>query len=399
MYRIAVIPGDGTGPEVVREGLKVLEAAARAKGIKYETVAYDLGGERYLRTGEVLPDSVLDELRTFNAIYLGAVGHPRVPPGVLEKGLLLRLRFELEQYINLRPVKLYPGVECPLKDKKPGDIDFVVVRENNEGLYTGIGGIQKKGSPEEVAIQVMVSTRPGVDRCLRYAFELTRRRARRRTVSIEAGDLAAMPSGKTGRKVEFAHRDRGKMLGKLVEKSAEGIKVEVAGMLTLCAKTNVLTYADDLWWRAFHEMGARDYPEIFRDYAHVDATVMWMVKNPEFFDVIVTRNMFGDIITDLGAIIQGGLGVAAGGNINPHGVSMFEPIGGSAPKYAGKNVINPLAAICAAGMMLDELGAHDAAASVEAAVMSVTPRLQSMSAGKMGYSTREVGDMVAKAIR
>jgi 3-isopropylmalate dehydrogenase len=347
----------------------------------------------------VLPDSVLDELRKFNAIYLGAVGHPKVPPGVLEKGLLLRIRFELEQYINLRPVKLYPGVDCPLKGKKPGDIDFVVVRENNEGLYTGIGGIQKKGSPEEVAIQVMVSTRPGVDRCLRYAFELTRRRARRRTVSIEAGDLAAMPSGKTGRKVEFAHRDRGKMLGKLVEKSAEGIKVEVAGMLTLCAKTNVLTYADDLWWRAFHEMGAKDYPEVYRDYAHVDATVMWMVKNPEYFDVIVTRNMFGDIITDLGAIIQGGLGVAAGGNINPNGVSMFEPIGGSAPKYTGKNVINPLAAICAAGMMLDELGEHDAAASVEAAVMSVTPRLQSMSAGKMGYSTREVGDMVAKAIR
>ena len=397
-YKIAVIPGDGTGPEVVREGLKVLEAVARAKGFQYETVVYDLGGERYLKTGEVLPDSVLAELRTFDAIYLGAIGHPMVAPGILEKGLLLRTRFELEQYINLRPVKLFPGVDCPLKNKGPKDIDFVIVRENNEGLYTGIGGVHKKGSPEEVATQLMVNTRVGVDRCLRYAFEFTRRRNRPRTVAVAAGDLTGMPAGAVGETVEFTHRERGKMVAKLAAKDADGIQVGVPGMLTLCAKTNVLTYAHDLWWRAFNEMGATEFPDVFRDYAHVDATTMWMVKNPEYFDVIVTCNMFGDIITDLGAMIQGGMGIAAGGNINPNGVSMFEPIGGSAPKYTGKNVINPLAAICAAGMMLDQLGEREAAAAVEAAVMATTPRLQSMSAGKMGYSTTQVGDLVAAAV-
>ncbi len=401
-YRIAVIPGDGTGPEVVREGLKVLEAVARAKGIKYETVTYDLGGERYLRTGEVLPDSVLDELRTFSAIYLGAVGHPRVPPGVLEKGLLLRTRFELQQYINLRPVKLYPGVECPIKGKEPKDIDFVVVRENNEGIYTGAGGFLRKGTPEEVATQVSVNTRAGVERCLRYAFEYTRRRGRKRVVRVEAADLASMPTAEggcaTGATVEFAHRERGKMRAKLVKRDETGVELEVAGMLTLCGKTNVLTFEQDLWWRAFNEVGAADFPEVFRDYAHVDATCMWMVKNPEYFDVIVTNNMFGDIITDLGAMVQGGLGVAAGGNINPEGVSMFEPMGGSAPKYTGKNAINPIAAILAIGMMLDTLGEREAAAAVEAAVAATTPKMASMAAGKMGYTTSQVGDMVAAAI-
>ncbi len=399
MYRIAVIPGDGTGPEVVREGLKVLEAVAQGKGFDYETTDYDLGGQRYLRTGEVLPESVLEELRSFDAIYLGAVGHPKVPPGILEKGLLLRIRFELEQYINLRPVKLYPGVDCPLKDKKPQDIDFVVVRENNEGLYTGIGGVHKKGTAEEVATQLMLNTRAGVERCVRYAFELARKRGRRRKVAIDLGDLVERPSGEPGDLVEIAHRDRGKMRGRLIAVRGDGVEVEFEGMVTLCAKTNVLTYAHDLWWRAFNEVGERDFPEIFRDYAHVDATCMWMVKNPEYFDVIVTCNMFGDIITDLGAIIQGGMGVAAGGNINPDGVSMFEPIGGSAPKYTGKNVINPIAAIAAMGMMLDILGESEAAAAVENAIMAVTPKLKSMSAGKMGYSTSEVGDMVAAAIR
>ena len=307
MYKIAVIGGDGTGPEVVREGLKVLEAAASKFGFRYETVMYDFGGERYLRTGEVLPDSAVDELRQFDAIYLGAIGHPEVKPGILEKGILLRLRFELDQYINLRPVKLYPGVETPLKDKGPADIDFVVVRENTEGLYSGSGGFLRRGTPNEVAIQESVNTRFGVERCLRYALELTRKRNKERK-------------------------------------------------LTLCGKTNVLTYAFDLWERVFNELGDAEYPDITRDYAHVDATVMWMVKNPEWFDVIVTDNMFGDIITDLGAMIQGGMGIAAGGNINPEGVSMFEPIGGSAPKYTGKNMINPLAAISALGMMLDTLG-------------------------------------------
>jgi len=348
-YRIAVMGGDGTGPEVVAEGLKVLSAVGETSGFTFETKDFDFGGDRYLATGEILPDGAVDELRTFDSIYLGAVGHPDVAPGILEKGLLLRLRFELEQYINLRPVKLYPGVETPLADKTPEDIDFVVVRENNEGLYTGIGGVHKKGTPEEVAVQEMVNTRAGVDRCLRYAFEYTRRRNRRKK-------------------------------------------------LTLVAKTNVLTFAHDLWWRAFQEM-AEDYPDVETDYNHVDACCMWFVKNPEWYDVVVVCNMFGDIITDLGAMIQGGMGVAAGGNINPDGVSMFEPIGGSAPKYTGKGVINPIASIAAGAMMLDTLGERAAAQKVENAIMSViATKLKSMSAGKMGCSTSEVGDLVCDAL-
>ena len=347
-HRIAVIPGDGTGPEVVREGLKSLEAAARATGFRYELVHYDLGGERYLRTGEILPDSVLQELRGLDAIYLGAVGHPDVPPGILEKGLLLRLRFELDQYINLRPVKLYPGVDCPLKDKGPEDIDFVVVRENTEGLYSGMGGFQYKGTPQEVSTQVHVTTRFGAERAIRYAFDLARRRNKMK-------------------------------------------------QLHLVAKTNVLTYVHDTWWRAFNEVGEKDYPDIRREYAHVDATCMWFVKNPEWFDVIVVENMFGDIITDLGAMIQGGMGIAAGGNINPEGVSMFEPIGGSAPKYTGQNVICPLAAIGAVQMMLEHLGERDAAARVEQAIVRAltSGKIKSLSAGRMGLSTSEVGDLVA----
>ncbi len=348
-YKIAVIPGDGTGPEVIREGRKVLSALAEKYEFKVDFIEYDLGGERYLKTGETLPDSVLEELKTVDAIYLGAIGHPDVKPGILEQGILLKLRFSLDQYINLRPVKLYPGVWTPLKDKGPDDIDFVVVRENTEGLYCGSGGFLKKGTRDEVAVQESINTRKGVERCIRYAFEFTRKRNKKNT-------------------------------------------------LTLCGKTNVLTYAFDLWERTFHEVG-EEYPEIKREYAHVDATCMWMVKNPEWFDVIVTDNMFGDIITDLGAIIQGGMGIAAGGNINPDegGVSMFEPIGGSAPKYTGKNVINPLAAICAAGMMLEYLGEKEAAESLERSVMRVTAeKLKSLSAGKMGYSTTEVGDLVVK---
>jgi len=347
VYRIAVIPGDGTGPEQVREGMKVLAAVAELEGFKFEAVTYDFGGERYLRTGETLPDGALEELRQFSAIYLGAIGHPDVKPGILEKGILLRLRFELDQYINLRPVKLYEGVATPLKDKGPADIDFVVVRENTEGLYCGAGGFLKRGTKDEVAIQISVNTYKGVERCIRYAFEYCRRRNKKKKV-------------------------------------------------TLCGKTNVLTYAFDLWERVFHQVGA-EYPDIQRDYAHVDATCMWMVKNPEWFDVIVTDNMFGDIITDLGAIIQGGMGIAAGGNINPEGVSMFEPIGGSAPKYAGQNVINPLAAICAAAMMLEELGERRAAARIERAVQMVCAKhLKSLAAGQMGYSTSEVGDLVVR---
>jgi len=346
-HKIAVIPGDGTGPEVVAEGLKVLNAVAGPAGIKYDFTHYDLGGERYKRTGEILPDSVLAELRRFDAIYLGAIGHPDVAPGILEKGILLKARFELDQYINLRPVVLYPGVECPLKDKGPEQIDFVVIRENTEGLYVGAGGFHKHGTIDEVAVQTSINTRKGVDRCLKYAFELARRR----------------------------NRDK---------------------KLTLVAKTNVLTFASNLWFRAFEAM-APQYPDITTDYAHVDATCMWFVKNPEWFDVVVTDNLFGDIITDLGAIIQGGMGVAAGGNINPEGVSMFEPIGGSAPKYTGLAVVNPIAAIAAAQMMLDTLGETKAAAAVDAAIRKAAAHdLKSMAAGKMGLSTNQVGDLIAK---
>jgi 3-isopropylmalate dehydrogenase len=356
-YRIAVIPGDGTGPEVTAEAVKVLKTAASKFGFKVELTEFDFGGERYKRTGETLPDSAVEELRKFDSILLGAIGHPDVKPGILEKGILLKARFELDQYINLRPVRLYPGVPCPLKDKGPKEIDYVVVRENTGDLYTGTGGFTMKGTPQEVAVQSAVYTRFQVDRCLKYAFEYAK---------------------KYGKKARGAGKEN---------------------TLALCGKTNVLTYVYDLWERAFHEMGQKEYPDIRRDYYHVDATCMWMVKNPEWFDVIVTGNMFGDIITDLGAITQGGMGIAAGGNINPEGVSMFEPIGGSAPKYTGKGVINPLAAICAMQMMLQTLGEEKAAVKVEEAVKFVTAnKLKSMQAGNMGYSTSGVGDLVAEQV-
>jgi 3-isopropylmalate dehydrogenase len=265
MHKIAVLPGDGTGPEVVREGLKVLKAVAKLKGFEYKTKTFDFGGDRYLKTGEVLPDGAVEELKTYDVIYLGAVGHPDVAPGILEKGLLLRLRFELDQYINLRPVKLYPSVDCPLKGKEPKDIDFVVVRENTEGLYTGMGGNQYKDTQQEVATQIMCDTRFGVERCLRYAFELTKKRGRKRVVSVTGRDLAECSKPDQAGNVRFVHRERGAMVGKLVEKTADGVKVEVAGMLTLCAKTNVLTFASGLWFRAFNEVGEKDYPEIYRD--------------------------------------------------------------------------------------------------------------------------------------
>src|SRR5580658_1696651 len=356
-YPIAVIGGDGTGPEVVREAVKVLDAAAKKFSLKLNYTPYDLGGERYLRTNEALPDSVVEELRKFPAILLGAIGHPQVKPGILEKGILLRLRFELEQYINLRPVKLYDERFCPLKDKKPEDIDFVVVRENNEGLYTGSGGFVFKGTPHEIAVQESINTRRGVERCLRFAFELAqKRRGGNPWSGLKPDDLSA------GKKSQ----------------------------LTLCGKTNVLTFAFDLWERAFHEIGQKDFPSVKRDYAHVDATTMWFVKNPEWFDVIVT---------DLGAMVQGGMGIAAGGNINPQGASMFEPIGGSAPKYTGQGVINPLAAICAGQMMLDFLGETQAAQAIESAVVRVTrEKIKSLAAGRMGFTTAQVGDLVAQAL-
>ncbi|NSW90498.1 MAG: 3-isopropylmalate dehydrogenase [Firmicutes bacterium] len=345
-YNIGVIPGDGTGPEVVAESVKVLKAAAKKHGFDFDFEYFDFGGERYLKTGEILSDSDIEKVKTKDAILLGAIGHPDVKPGILEKGILLKLRFTLDQYINLRPVVLYEGVDTPLKNKGPEDIDFVVVRENTEGLYCGAGGFLKKGTPDEVAIQESVNTRKGVERCVRFAFEYARKRNKEKKV-------------------------------------------------TLCGKTNVLTYAFDLWERTFYEV-AKEYPDIQTDYAHVDAICMWMVKNPEYFDVIVTDNMFGDIITDLGAVIQGGMGIAAGGNINPAGVSMYEPIGGSAPKYTGKNMINPLAAIAAGQMMLEQLGEDSAAHTIERAIKkAVKENIKNLSAGKMGYGTKEVGDLIA----
>ncbi len=363
--RIAVIGGDGTGPEVVAEGLKVLATVSKKVGFKYSLEDFNVSGDRYLAAGgdptkatiPIISDEEIATLKTFDAMYLGAVGHPKIAPGILEKGLLLRLRFELDQYINLRPVRLYPGVETPLKDRKPEDIDFIVVRENTEGIYTGMGGFQYKGMPAEVSTQINCTTRFGAERAIRYAFELTRRRNSKKR------------------------------------------------QLTLVHKTNVLTFVGDTWWRAFNEIGEKDYPDIKRDYNHVDAACMWFVKNPEFYDVIVTDNIFGDIITDLAAVIQGGLGVAAGGNINPGGVSMYEPMGGSAPKYTGKNVINPIAAIAAMGMLLRETGVNkadpkliDAGNRVESAILSVTPKMKSQAAGRMGHSTTEVGDLVVAAI-
>jgi 3-isopropylmalate dehydrogenase len=346
-YKIAVIPGDGTGPEVVSEAMKVFDAASKKFKFQYEAKTFDFGGERYLKTGKTIDNDDVIELKKYSSILLGAIGHPQVKPGILETGILLKLRFALDQYINLRPVKLYDERFCPLKDKKPEDIDFVVIRENSEGLYKGMGEFKDKGTKEELAIQISYNTRKGVERCIRYAFEYCKKRNKR-------------------------------------------------NKLTLCGKTNVLTFAWDLWERTFHEV-AKEYPGITIDYAHVDATTMWFVKNPEWFDVIVTDNMFGDIITDLGAMIQGGMGIAAGGNINPQGVSMFEPIGGSAPKYTGMNVINPLAAICAAGMMLEHLGEAQAAKAIEAAAILVsTKKLKSLAAKRMGFSTTEVGDLVVK---
>jgi len=344
-YNIAVIPGDGTGPEVVAEGVTALQAISKQFAIDFQFTTFDLGGERYLREGLLVTDNEISELKTMDAIFLGAIGHPDVIPGILEKEILLRLRFELDLYINLRPVDLFPGVDTPLKDKGPEHIDFAVVRENSEGMYAGGGGFFKKGTPDEIAIQESVNTRKGVERCLRYAYEYCMERNKKRH-------------------------------------------------LTLCAKTNVLIYESDLWFRVFQAIH-EDYPDITINYQHVDALCMWMIKDPEQFDVIVTNNLFGDIITDIGAIIQGGLGIAAGGNINPRGTAMFEPIGGSAPKYTGLGQINPMAAIAATQMMLEYLGEKDAALKLLEAIKNVVKeKLAGLDAGKMGYSTDEVGDLV-----
>jgi 3-isopropylmalate dehydrogenase len=363
LIKIGVVTGDGVGPEVIAESLKVLAQVAGLEGLPYSLHPVDIGGERYLRTGEVLPDGAVRELRDTDAVLLGAVGHPGVPPGVLEKGILLRLRFDFHQYINLRPVRLYPGIEGPVRGKGPEHVDMAVVRENNEDLYVGAGGFLRKGTPEEVAIQTSINSRAGVERTLRYAFELARHRA-------AAGPFPGLAP---------ADRQRG-----------------LTRQLTLVAKTNVLTYAHDLWMRAFEEV-ARDYPDIKADYQHVDACCMRMVVAPERFDVIVTTNMFGDIITDLGAVLQGGMGLAASGNINPERTapSMFEPVHGSAPDIAGKGIANPLAAILSLAMMLDHLGQSRAADRVRAAVQRLLlapgPRTPDLGGSA---STAEVGEAV-----
>jgi 3-isopropylmalate dehydrogenase len=343
-YRIGVIPGDGTGPEVVREGLKVLEAVR--SGFDVESVNFDLGGERYLRTSEILPEEELARLKQMDAIYLGAIGHSDVRPGILERALLLRIRFELDEYVNLRPVIRYPGVKTLVPSHTEDDVNFVVVRENSEGLYGGAGGFHRKGTPHEVAVQESINTRHGVERIVRYAFEYARRPDRRKK-------------------------------------------------LTLVHKTNVLTYAGDLYQRVVDEL-AREFADVETDYVHVDAACIFFLAEPSRFDVIVTDNMFGDIITDLGAMIQGGMGLAAGGNINPEGVSMFEPIGGSAPRHTGTGAINPLAAIGALQMLLENLGEAEAAGRVDAGIRFACSKLPSMRAGEMGYTTSEVGDLVVE---
>lgn len=363
-YKIAIIGGDGIGPEVIAEGMKVLRAVSKKHQFTLETTDFDFGGTRYLKTGEVLSNEEISRLKQFDAIYLGGIGHPDVKPGILEKGILLKLRFDLDQYINLRPVKLYENVETPLKDRKPQDINYVVIRENTGGLYTGVGEFQNKGTPDEVAIQSMVYSREQVERCIRFAFDFIRNRHQ----------------NSPWRGLAKEEREKGYI-----------------GKLTLCGKTNVLTYVYDLWDRTFHEV-AKDYPDILADYCHVDAICIYMIEDPGRFDGIVTGNMFGDIITDLAAVTQGGMGVAPSGNINPDSVSMFEPVHGTAPTFTGKNVINPIAAILTAQMMLNYLGEAAAAQDIESAVTKVIKKMKSMLIGKMGYSTSEIGDMVVKNI-
>ncbi|MEU9836976.1 3-isopropylmalate dehydrogenase [Streptosporangium sp. NPDC048047] len=340
--RLAVIPGDGIGVEVVAEGLKVLQAV----GAKAETTTYDLGAKRYHATGEVLTDAVLDELRGYDAILLGAIGDPSVPPGVLERDLLLKLRFRLDHYVNLRPVKLFPGVETPLGGSRPEDIDMVVVREGTEGLYAGTGGVMRRDTPHEIATQESLNTAFGVERVVRYAFDKARSRPRRK--------------------------------------------------ITLVHKTNVLTYAGDLWARTFDRVG-QEYPEVQTDYCHVDAASMFFVTQPERFDVIVTDNLFGDILTDIGAAVAGGIGLAASGNVNPDRTapSMFEPVHGSAPDIAGQGKADPTATILSVAMLLDHLGLSEEAARIEQAVAD---DLLERQTGWAGRTTHEIGDDIVARV-
>ncbi len=351
-YDIGVLPGDGIGPEVVAEGIKVLQVLMKDEGFDCNLVEYPYSGAHYFKTKELVSDEQIDEWRKLDAVFLGAIGHPDVEPGLVERSVILGLRFGLDLYINLRPIKLYSESMCPLKDKTPEDIDFVVVRENTEGLYSQIGGILKKGTPDEVATVTGVYTRKGVERAIRYGFDLAKERVEK--------------------------------LGK-------------PGMVTLVDKANAIR-PHDIWARAFAEVG-EEYPTIKQDHAYVDACTMWMIKNPEWFDVIVTTNLFGDIITDIGAMLQGGMGIAASGNLHPGKTSMFEPIHGSAPKYAGQNVACPLGAIMAVSMMLDYLGEEKAANKIETAVAHLLSSGKIPSAdARSGISTNKVGDMVVATL-
>ncbi|RLI95268.1 MAG: 3-isopropylmalate dehydrogenase [Candidatus Altiarchaeales archaeon] len=370
-YKIALIPGDGIGPEIVREGVKVIDAVSEKNGFEIEWIEYPFGAEHYLKTKELIPEDVLKEISKMDAIYLGALGDPRIKPGILEKGILLNIRFYFDEYINLRPIKLLEGVNCPIKDKKPRDIDFTVIRENTEDFYVGVGGRVREGmnkelleikrslynvkfnldiesEGDELAYQLGVVSRKGCERVIRYAFEFARKKGKNRVVGVD--------------------------------------------------KANVLTDIYGFWREVFEEV-ASDYPEIETDFNFVDAITMWFVKSPEYYQVIVTPNMFGDIITDLGAMIQGGLGLAPGGNINPDGVSMFEPIHGSAPKYAGKNIANPIATIWAGAMMLDEIGEEQSSDNIISAIQDVLKegKIRTKDLGGSS-STSDMGNAIVKRI-
>ncbi len=348
-HRIAVLPGDGIGEEVVAQGLRVLEAVARRGGFDVQTVRYPYGADHYLATGEDMPAAAFEAMAGMDAILLGAIGDPRVETGYLERKIIWGIRQTFDLYVNLRPIRLYHADLCPIKGKGPEDVDLVVVRENTEDAYAGLGGIHRKGTPHEVAVAEMIYTRNGVERVIRYAFELA------------------------------ARRNKGG-----------------APKVTLVDKANAIR-AQDIWTRVFAEVAA-GFPQVATDHAYIDAACMWMVKNPEWFDVVVTPNLFGDILTDLGAMVQGGMGIAASGNIHPGRVSMFEPIHGSAPKYRGRNSANPLATIEAVRMLLDHLGEAPAAERIGGAVKSVleTGRIRSLGAG--AHRTDEIGDIVLEAL-
>ncbi|MBT5953634.1 3-isopropylmalate dehydrogenase [bacterium] len=361
-YDIGIIKGDGTGPEVVNEAIKVLNKVSETHSLTLNFTDLPYDGQRYIDTGKTLTDDELEGLKQYNAILLGAIGHPDIKPGILERGILLKLRFELDQYINLRPIKLFQNVYTPIKNKTPDDIDYVVVRENTGGLYTGHGGCTMKNTEHEVAEQAMVYSRHQVERCVRFAFEHAKKR----------------------------HAD--KPWKGLSEKEINEGKT---GKVTLCGKSNVLQFVYDLWLRVMEDVG-KEFPEIAWDYVHVDAVCIYMIECPERFDIIVTGNMFGDIITDLAAVTQGGMGIAPSGNINPNGTSMFEPIGGTAPSFTGQNAINPCACILAAAMMLDHLGETDASKNVVQAVEKTVLKMDSMLAAKMGMTTTDVGSLVCE---